>query len=47
MFESFVDVLSEHSVGPIYLKIAVFLYIACYVIEEVLGKYLKVDGNCW
>jgi hypothetical protein len=42
MLESFVEFLSEYSIGTYYLKIAVFLYIVCYVVEEVLGKYAKV-----
>lgn len=46
MLDSLVDFLSEYSVGSIYVKIAVLLYIVCYVVEEVLGKYLKVIGNC-
>lgn len=40
------DFLSEYSVGTIYLKIAVLLYMVFYVIEEVLGKYSKVVSNC-
>lgn len=39
------ELLSEYSVGSIYLKFAVVSYIFCYVIEEVLGKYSKADDK--
>lgn len=39
MLESIVNFLSECGLVSAYIKLAVVLYIALYVIEEVLGKY--------
>lgn len=41
MIESIVNFVSEHGLVWGWLKFSVFLFIATYVIEEVLGKYLK------
>lgn len=41
MLDSILNFLSEYEVGWTYLKIAIVLYIVCYVIEEVLGKYSR------
>lgn len=41
MFEAFVTFVSEFELVSTYLKLAVFLYAACYIIEEVLGKYRR------
>lgn len=46
MLDSFVNCFSECEVGSTYVKLAVFLYSVCYVIEEVLGKYPKIMGSC-
>lgn len=43
MLETFVNFLSGVEVGPTYVKLAVFLYTVCYVIEEVLGKYTRIN----
>lgn len=40
MLESVFSSLLASDVITTYLAIAVFLYTLCYVIEEVLGKYL-------
>lgn len=39
MLESIVNFLSECGLVSAYIKLAVVLYVALYVIEEVLGKY--------
>lgn len=39
MLESIVNFLSECGLVSAYVKLAVVLYAALYVIEEVLGKY--------
>lgn len=40
MLGPIVNLLSEYDVGWTYIKISTLLYTFCYVIEEVLGKYL-------
>jgi len=31
--------------GSWYIQLAIFLYVACYIIEVVLGKYQRFDAS--
>lgn len=45
MFESVYSLLLGSDVITTYLTIAVVLYTLCYLIEEVLGKYLSAPAE--